>query len=181
MAVPTRIRARAVSACAGQALGSALRRPLGLARPLQAGGVRVGNLYELAVLQSERGAMSSTAAGAAVQRLELDQDAAINDVLEIGPHGVEEAATDVLRGHRSERFAIEQVGDEILNMLLAVCLIRHQDRGVLQAIAVEVSERRDVCLKLTAIQFLDAAQRLLNYTVEKRSAGMGRYCWRRAA
>ncbi len=143
-----------------------------VARPLQAGRIRVGNLDELPVFQRERGAMSGTTVGAFVQRLELDQDAAIDDAPKIGPHGIEEAAADVFRGHRSERLAIEQIGDQVLNVLLAVCLVRDQDRGVLQAIAVEVAECRKVCLEPAAIQLLDAAQRLFDHSVEQRSVGV---------
>ena len=36
------------------------------------------------------------------------------------------------RGHGSERLAIEQIGDQVLHVLLAVCLIGDQDRGVLK-------------------------------------------------
>jgi hypothetical protein len=151
---------------------SAGRGPLGGTGPLESGCVRVGNLDELPVFQSERGAMSGTTVGGFVQRLELDQDSAIHDAPEICPRGIEEAAADVLRGHRSERLAIEQIGDQVLHMLLAVCLVRHQDRRVLQAIAVEISEGRELCLQPAAIQFLDALQRLFNHSVEKSSFGV---------
>ena len=157
---------------AGQARRSAGRRTLDVARWLQSGGVRVGNLDQLPVFQSECGPLSGATVGVLIQRLELDQDAAIDDALKIGPHGIEKAAADVFRGYRSKRLAIEQIGDQVLNVLLAICLVRDQNRGVLQAIAVEVAECRKICLKLAAIQLLDAAQRLFDHSVEQRSVGV---------
>jgi hypothetical protein len=132
----------------------------------------------LSVVQRECGPVSGTTPGIRIQCLELDQDAAIDDPLKIGPHGVEEAAADVLRGHRSERLAIEQVGDEVLDVLVALRLIRHQNRGVRHAIAIEVPECRRICLEPAAIEFLDAGQRLFDHPIEQRRVGVPGCGWR---